>query len=127
MRKFHVRLAILEERFIPSPNATRDEVIQRALAKLTLQELKLLMEAAKLEENGREVQVGGSMSSSRKKEHSFRVAVSYRYSPISGTYHQEDQQLQQLARHLQSASVSRKLKALVIHMEVLKTEKALDT
>jgi len=54
MRKLHARLAILEKRFIPSPNASRDEVIQRALAKLTLQEIKLLMEAAKLQEEGRE-------------------------------------------------------------------------
>jgi hypothetical protein len=52
--RLHARLAILEKRFIPIGNDTRDEVIQRALAKLTLAELKLLMEATKLQEDGRE-------------------------------------------------------------------------
>ena len=54
MRKLHVRLAILKKRFLPSPNATRDEVIQRALAKLTLAELKQLIEFETLKEAGRE-------------------------------------------------------------------------
>ena len=54
MRKLHVRLAILKKSFLPSPNATRDEVIQRALAKLTLAELKQLIEVETLKEAARE-------------------------------------------------------------------------
>jgi hypothetical protein len=54
MRKLHARLASLEKRIIPSPNATRDEVIQCALAKLTLAELKQLIEVENLKEAGRE-------------------------------------------------------------------------
>jgi hypothetical protein len=46
-------LAILEKRFIPSGNDTQDEVIQRALLSLTIQEFKLLVEAAKLQEDER--------------------------------------------------------------------------
>jgi hypothetical protein len=46
MGRLHGRLATLEKRFIPDPNAARDEVLQRALARLTIQELKLLIEAA---------------------------------------------------------------------------------
>ncbi len=54
MRRMQARLATLEERFIPSPNATRDALIQRALVRLTAQELRQLMQAAKLQEEGRE-------------------------------------------------------------------------
>jgi hypothetical protein len=54
MGRLHGRLATLEKRFIPDPNAARDEVLQRALARLTIQELKLLIEAATWQEEGRE-------------------------------------------------------------------------
>ena len=57
MRKLHARLAMLEKRFVPIGNDTRDEVIQRALLRLTIQELKLLMEAAKLQEDGHDVEL----------------------------------------------------------------------
>ena len=54
MRNLHARLAILEKRIIPGPNATRDAAIQCALAKLTLAELKQLIEFETLKEAGRE-------------------------------------------------------------------------
>jgi hypothetical protein len=54
MRKLHARLAIPEKRIIPSPKASRDEAIQCALAKLTLTELKELIEVETLKEAGRE-------------------------------------------------------------------------
>jgi hypothetical protein len=52
MGRLQARLAALETKFIP--DATRDEAVQRALAKLTIAELKQLMEAETLKEAGRE-------------------------------------------------------------------------
>jgi hypothetical protein len=46
------RLASLEERFIPNPNATMDAVLQRAMVRLTCQDLRHLMEAADLRDEG---------------------------------------------------------------------------
>ncbi len=54
MRSMEARLASLEERFIPNPNTTMDAVLQRAMVRLTSQDLRHLIEAAELQEGGRE-------------------------------------------------------------------------
>ncbi len=55
MRRLQARVASLEKRIvIPSPNAAMEEALQRALARLTCKELRQLIEAAELKEEGRE-------------------------------------------------------------------------
>ena len=54
MRKLHARLASLEKRIMPCPSAALDQAVQRALVRLTCEELNQLIEVAKLKEEGRE-------------------------------------------------------------------------
>ncbi len=55
MRRLQARMASLEKKIvIPSPNAAMEEALQRALVRLTCEELRQLLEAAQLQEEGRE-------------------------------------------------------------------------
>jgi hypothetical protein len=55
MRRLQARLASLEKKIvIPSPNAAMEEALQRALVRLTCEELRQLIEAAEMQEEGRE-------------------------------------------------------------------------